>query len=133
MNPVVHFEMPYEDAARAAEFYKQSFGWKPEQLGPEMGNYVVMTTSEMDEATKAPKRPGMINGGMYKRPAEGAAPSFVIAVEDIQEAMRKIEAAGGKMLGGMTGAVDDIPGVGLYASFLDTEGNRASILQPHTM
>jgi predicted enzyme related to lactoylglutathione lyase len=24
----------------------------------------------------------------------------------------------------------DIPGIGLYAGFLDTEGNRVSLLQP---
>ncbi len=53
-------------------------------------------------------------------------PSVVIAVEDIKEHMKKVEEAGGKVLGEPW----DIPGVGLYVSFIDTEGNRVSMLQP---
>ena len=45
--------------------------------------------------------------------------------------MKQVTAAGGKVLGGQNpGEPDDIPGVGLYASFLDTEGNRVGMLQP---
>lgn len=57
---------------------------------------------------------------------------MVIAVPDIKEAMKKVIDAGGKVLGGLRaqGEPDDIPGVGLYVSFIDTEGNRVSILQP---
>jgi len=29
------------------------------------------------------------------------------------------------------GEPDDIPGVGLYCAFIDTEGNRLSMLQPN--
>jgi len=49
--------------------------------------------------------------------------------------MKKVEDAGGKLLGGQAGPgePDNIPGVGLYASFLDTEGNRVSLLQPAQM
>jgi predicted enzyme related to lactoylglutathione lyase len=40
--------------------------------------------------------------------------------------MQRIVAAGGEVLGEpMT-----IPGVGAYVSFVDTEGNRNSILEP---
>ncbi len=38
----------------------------------------------------------------------------------------KIEKSGGKVLGDPW----DIPGVGLYVSFLDTEGNRVAMIQP---
>ena len=51
MNPVVHFEMPAEDRKRMAGFYTNVFGWKIRQLGPEMGNYMVVSTSETDEKT----------------------------------------------------------------------------------
>jgi len=27
MNPVVHFEMPYQDATRVMKFYRTVFGW----------------------------------------------------------------------------------------------------------
>lgn len=131
MNPVVHFEMPYADKHRMAEFYTKTFGWKSQMFGPEMGEYVLMTTTESDEKTGRPQNPGSINGGFYKKPEDpmGQAPSVVIAVDDIQAAMKKVNEAGGKLLGEPM----EIPGVGLYASFLDTEGNRVSLLQPLTM
>jgi uncharacterized protein len=45
-----------------------------------------------------------------------------------------VKAAGGTVLGGQKpGEPDDIPGIGLYASFIDTEGNRVGILQPRGM
>jgi len=50
----------------------------------------------------------------------------VIQVDDIKKQMKKVEEAGGKVLGEPM----DIPGVGSYVSFLDTEDNRLSMLQP---
>ena len=127
--------MPYEDKDRAAKFYQGVFGWQANMMGAEMGNYVVMTTTPLDEKTQRPKEPGQINGGMYHRNNDSQYPSFVIAVKDIREAMKKIAAAGGKVVGGSKGdgEPDEIPGVGLYCSFIDTEGNRLSILQPKGM
>ena len=134
MDPVVHFEMPYEDRQRMAEFYKKTFGWQPRMLGPEMGNYVVMATTEMDEKTKYPTKPGRINGGFFQKTKATQYPSVVIAVDDIRAAMKKVEEAGGKILGGQKpGEPDDIPGVGIYCSFIDSEGNRVSIIQPSPM
>lgn len=131
MNPVVHFEMPYDDQKRMIDFYEKTFGWEAQMLGPEMGNYVLVSTSERDEKTHFPKNPGMINGGLFEKTKDNQYPSVVIAVDDIREAMKKITGAGGKILGGMKeGEPDDIPGVGLYIAFIDTEGNRVSLLQP---
>ena len=133
MDPVVHFEMPYEDRDRMAGFYTKAFGWKAQMLGPEMGSYAVMSTSEMG-ADGSPTKPGRINGGFFKRTKENQVPSIVIAVDDIQTAMKKVAEAGGKILGGQKpGEPDDIPGVGLYCGFIDPEGNRVSMLQPKGM
>lgn len=33
MNPVVHFEMPYDDPARMSKFYASAFGWECNKLG----------------------------------------------------------------------------------------------------
>jgi len=131
INPVVHFEMPYENKNRMADFYAKAFGWKPHMLGPEMGNYVVVATSESDEKTGRPKNPGVINGGFFAKTKDTQYPSVVIAVDDIKEAMKKVKEAGGKVLGGQnSGEPDEISGVGLYVSFVDTERNRVSMLQP---
>ncbi len=129
MNPVVHFEMPAEDSKRMAKFYTRVFGWRTQDLGPKMGDYVLATTTESDE--NGPKRPGAINGGFFPKSDDRPAqyPSVVIAVEDIKQHMKKVEEAGGKVLGDPW----DIPGVGLYVSFIDTEGNRVSMLQPHRL
>ena len=126
MDPVVHFEMPYGDRERVAAFYTAAFGWRMKSLGEEMGDYVLATTTEMDE--KGPKRAGSINGGFFPRKSDWPAqyPSVVIAVEDIQVAMKKITEAGGEVIGEPM----EIPGFGLYVSFYATEGNRVSILCP---
>jgi predicted enzyme related to lactoylglutathione lyase len=126
MDPVVHFEMPFEDRERIAKFYRSAFGWQTVMLGEEMGSYVLATTVETGE--KGPKRPGAINGGFYpKRPDWPAQyPSIVIAVGDIKKAIAKVAEGGGSVLGEPM----EIPGVGSYVSFLDPEGNRVSMLQP---
>lgn len=134
MNPVVHFEMPYENKIRMTEFYEKAFGWKAQMLGPEMGNYVTVATSELDEQTMFPKKPGMINGGFFEKTSDNQYPSVVISVDDIRKAMKKVEETGGRILGGQKpGEPDDIPDVGLYASFMDPEGNRVGMLQPKGM
>jgi len=127
MNPVVHFEMPYEDRDRLVDFYSQAFGWHMQKFGEDMGNYVVAGTADSDENGR-PKQPGAINGGFYPKKPDWPAqyPSVVIAVEDIRAAMAKVAKAKGKVLGEPI----EIPGVGQYVSFTDTEGNRVSLLQP---
>lgn len=131
MNPVVHFELPAEDKQRMVEFYASVFGWQTQILGPEMGNYVVVTTTEVDEKTRFPKEPGSINGGFYEKNASMGAtqPTVVISVDDIKEHMKKVTDAGGKI----TSGPDDIPGIGVYVAFTDTEGNRIAMLQPLPM
>lgn len=126
MDPVVHFEMPCEDRSRVARFYETAFGWRTQALGPEMGHYVLATTTETDAT--GPKRPGAINGGFFEKKPDWPAqhPSVVIAVDDIAGAMARVAAAGGNVLGEPM----DIPGVGRYVSFFDTEGNRVGMLQP---
>jgi predicted enzyme related to lactoylglutathione lyase len=126
MNSVVHFEMPYDNRERVAKFYESAFGWQTQMLGENMGNYVLATTTETDE--NGPKNPGAINGGFFPKKPDWPAqyPSIVIAVGDIKESVKKVTDAGGKVLGEPM----EIPGVGQYVSFTDTEGNRVSMLQP---
>lgn len=137
-NPVVHFEMGYEDRDRMVKFYETVFGWTTRQMGPDMGNYVVAQTTETDEEGMV-QRKGAINGGFYAKSdsPSSQAPSVVIAVDDIHAAVKAVEAAGGEILGAMDAEGErspepqQIPGVGLWMSAKDTEGNRFSILQPN--
>jgi predicted enzyme related to lactoylglutathione lyase len=126
MNPVVHFEMPYNDAARVARFYQQAFDWQMQPLGEEMGDYVMAMTAE--STPHGPTVPGVINGGFFPKKPDFPAqvPSVVISVDDIGAGMTRVREAGGSVLGEPM----EIPGVGRYVSFIDTEGNRVSLLQP---
>jgi uncharacterized protein len=128
MSPVVHFEMPAEDKKRMSEFYTKAFGWQTQQLGPEMGDYIVVSTTEADPHGR-PKMPGAINGGFYQKTDDPHTqhPSVVIGVEDIKESIKKVKQNGGTILGEPM----EIPGIGMYVNFIDTEGNRLSILQPN--
>lgn len=128
IDPVVHFEMPAEDRKRMSKFYTSAFGWKTQMLGEEMGNYVLATTSAEVDKKGRPKKAGIINGGFYTKTNDMPAqyPSVVIAVDDIKKSMNKVSKAGGKVIGEPI----EIPGFGMYVSFFDTEGNRASIMEP---
>ncbi len=127
MDPVVHFELPAGDRERMAAFYQAAFGWKTQMFGPEMGSYTVVTTTEPGPDGR-PASPGAINGGFFLRTDDPSshAPSVVIAVEDMDAARAAVESAGGTLAGEPT----EIPGVGLYSGFKDSEGNRMSMLKP---
>ncbi len=74
------------------------------------------------------KTPGTINGGFAPRSEDYSMPSVVISVDDIKTAMAKVTEAGGTVHGEPMG----IPGIGTFVAFTDTEGNKASMLQPIT-
>lgn len=125
MDSVVHFEMPYDDRERMAQFYATAFNWQTKMMGEEMGNYVLAETTESSET--GPVKPGAINGGFFPRDAESPqAPSLVVAVGDIHASMAKVTSAGGTV----EGEPMEIPGVGQFVGFTDTEGNKLSLLQP---
>lgn len=128
MNPVVHFEMPAVDRQRMIAFYSAAFGWKLRQLGPEMGDYVLATTTETGPDGR-PITAGAINGGFFQRTDDPKTRStlLTIAVDDIHAHIAIVKKAGGTV----DGEPMDIPGVGWYVAFVDTEGNRGSLLQPH--
>ncbi len=71
---------------------------------------------------------GAINGRLFPFKADWPMqhPSVVIGVDDVRAAMARVAAAGGEVLGEPM----PIPGIGDYVSFIDTEGNRHSMLQP---
>lgn len=129
MSPVVHFELPYKDAKRIAKFYSESFGWKITDLGEQSGNYILAQTTDKDAKPGFPA--GSIDGGFYPLKPDWPSqyPSIVIGVENINETIERINKNGGTVLGEpMT-----IPNFGIYVSFLDTEGNRNSVIQPQGM
>ena len=125
MNPVVHFEMPYKNQKRLSKFYSNVFGWGMQYL-PKMGSYVLATTSPVDKNQMHLKK-GAINGGFHPRdPKYGTTPHLVISVDNLEKHMQIVKKAQGKVLGKPM----DIPEIGKFVMFKDTEGNRVGMLQP---
>jgi hypothetical protein len=125
MDPVIHFEMPAEDTERARTFYETAFGWRTTPLGAEAGDFVLAFTTESDEKTRIPKTRGAINGGLFQRTEPAQGTQLTILVDDIEEAVQRIQAAGGEVLT----EPFEIQGVGLFARFKDTEGNIVQVNQ----
>ena len=106
---------------RAKKFYTDAFGWKMEQMGAEMGNYIVVETAPANS-------PGANNGVIFKN--QGIKQvlngySCVVSVDDIDKAAAAVTAAGGKVLDKKM----EIPTIGWYVKCQDTEGNYFSLLQ----
>jgi predicted enzyme related to lactoylglutathione lyase len=122
-NRIVHFEIEATDQQRAKNFYAQAFGWEMQQMGEDMGNYVVVVTGD-------PKEPGGINGGIFRSPTgaqkELNAFSCVVGVDNVDQAMAKVKSAGGELLGDKM----DVPTIGTFIRCKDTEGNIFTMLQP---
>ena len=114
MSRVVHFEIHADDPERAVRFYSKAFGWKVERWGP----------MEYWLASTGPKTEPGIDGAIMRR-QEKLATVNSISVTSIDEAMRAVKAAGGKVLTPKM----PIPGVGWNAYCLDTEGNTFSLFQ----
>ena len=113
---VVHFEVPFEDAERAKEFYREVFDWQIQAM-PEMEYNIVSTGPVSDEGM--PTEPGYIGGGMMQRQAPVNTPVVTLAVDDIDGTLAAVEKHGGSSLGGKMPVGD----MGFAAYFTDSEGN----------
>ena len=112
---IVHFEVPYDDQERAAAFYGNVFGWDLQPI-PDLDYTLVGTGPSGDQG---PTEPGYINGGMMHRGDTFKGPVVTIDVESIDDALARIEAAGGAMVF----PKNEVPGMGFTAYFTDPEGN----------
>jgi uncharacterized protein len=115
-NRVVHFEIPFDDAERARQFYGDVFGWELMPM-PEMSYTIAMTGPTDPE--KGPTDSGFINGGMFQREGELTAPNLVIDVANIEDALKAVGDRGGSVVQERQ-AVGDM---GFAAYFRDSEGN----------
>jgi len=115
MAKIVHFEIPVDDGGRASEFYRDTFGWEIAGFGSQP--YWLVTAGADDE-------PGA-NGALIARGDVHRTPVLIVGVDDIDETVRRVEQAGGRMLQGKL----PVPGVGWSAYFVDPEGNTMGIFQ----
>ncbi len=123
MDPVTHFEIPVDEMKRAQRFYEEAFGWT--YMAPKEGmegEYEMAMTSETADDHKPAER-GRIDGALFVRDDSCAGPMITVNVENIDEAVQRIAAAGGEIVI----APRDANGLGRYARFRDTEGNVMSL------
>lgn len=104
-TPIVYFDIAGPDAGRLKEFYSMVFGWS-----------IDGSSSISAEST------GGLKGGIRQDPAEKV---IYFGVVDIDEALKKIKAAGGHTVVPRT----VVPGVVTFALFLDPAGNRLGLAE----
>jgi uncharacterized protein len=119
-NHISFFAINADDVPRARKFYEAVFGWSFEPWGPP-NFYVIHTGSG--------KQPS-VEGGLQERRELARGQKMIgfectIAVDNIDQTIRAIEAHGGRLAAPKA----HIPTVGTVAYFFDTEGNVAGVIQ----
>lgn len=117
MSRVIHFEIPANDPEKLSDFYKKVFGWTFEKWGGPMEYWMVITGAE--------GQPG-INGGFMRKQGPVTGTTNTIGVESVDESVKFIEKAGGKVVMAKTA----IPTIGYFAYLQDPEGNIFGVMQP---
>jgi predicted enzyme related to lactoylglutathione lyase len=112
-NPVVHFEIVGRDGPALQKFYADAFGWKVDAANP-------MNYGMVDNGGEG------INGGISggEKP-EDSWVTVYIQVDDLDAALVKIEAAGGKTVQPPL----EIPGVVTMALFNDPDGHLVGLVK----
>ena len=119
MDKVKAFDIPVDDMGRAKRFYEEVFGWEISPVPGSGGNFHAATTVPVDEEGE-PKVLGGINGGFFQRGTRGLEGTFIeINVPSVDEYLRRIESAGGKIVKPKGPILD----IAFFALVKDTEGN----------
>jgi predicted enzyme related to lactoylglutathione lyase len=115
-NRVVHFEVLGRDAGALRRFYSQAFGWS---LGPVDDSPAEYSMIHFGEGH------GGIDGGIGKAPEGPGHVTFYVGVDDLGEALRKVEELGGKTVQPAT----QVPGGVGFALFSDPEGHVVGLVK----
>ena len=118
---VMHWDINAEDAGALREFYSTAFDWEFADTDFP-SDYRYLQASE-----------GSITGGIGCLPREGdpgyrqrhSGVTFYIQVDDLEEALRRVEGSGGRTIWGPEQADENMS----VAMFEDPEGNRIGLMQ----
>ena len=116
MPRITHFDIPSDNPDRAQKFYQNTFGWKFDKWDGPMEYWMIRTGDD--------SKPG-INGGMARRMPGQIGMTNTIEVPSLDEYTNKIQSNGGQVLIPKM----PIPGVGYYATCMDTERNIFRMIQ----
>ncbi|MGD9673315.1 MAG: VOC family protein [Candidatus Nitrosocosmicus sp.] len=121
MPAIKHFESPADDIQRAVGFYRDIFNWELEKWAnpenPNMDYWFIKTKDEKGILG--------ISGGMMKRQSSDHKVTNYITVGSIDEYTIKITEKGGKIVIPKT----EIPNMGYFTVFLDSEGNMLGLYE----
>ena len=121
-HTVIHFEIPADDVKKLSNFYAKLFGWKIIKM-PGPTEYWGIQTVPVDK--KGMLLRNGVNGGIMKRRNPEHKPVNYIAVESVDEYVKKIEELGGIVVVPKM----EVPTVGWWALALDPDGNQFAIMQ----
>lgn len=121
MPTIEHFELPANNLERATEFYRAVFQWELERWSnSENSDKDYWFIKTMDQKGNVG-----ISGGMMKRQSSNHQVTNYITVNSIDEFSNKIKEKGGKIIVSKT----EIPDMGYFEIFLDTEGNMLGLYE----
>lgn len=125
-HTIIHFEIQAKNVESLKSFYENVLGWKIIKTTSTGTDYWLIQTVPTDEKGML-QRPG-VNGGLYERTPEWSGVNQVnyISVENIDEYIAKVTAAGGKIIM----PKQQVPTVGSIAVAADPEGNAFGLIQP---
>jgi len=112
----LHFEINGDNPKRAVQFHAKVFGWQIKKWDRPVDYWLIKTGED--------KEPG-IDGAIMQRRDEKATTYDTVSVPSVDEFLRKIVKAGGKVMQKKT----TIPGIGYTVHCADTEGNVFGIMQ----
>jgi uncharacterized protein len=114
MPTLCHFDIPVDNVDRAKQFYKDVFGWNMKKLNSRVDSKVELWMCETEDESG---RKG-ITGGMTKRDSLPSVTNYIL-VNSVDKYISKIKHSSGKVTLHKT----EIPHVGIFAMFLDSENN----------
>jgi predicted enzyme related to lactoylglutathione lyase len=109
MARICFVELPSESIELSERFFKEAFGWKMTGFGP---TYACTMTGDVDLGLQADKADAT------------KAPLAVIAVDDLEQSLTAVQAAGGTI----SRQVFSFPG-GRRFHFVDPSGNELAVLE----
>ena len=117
-NAISWFEIPVDEFDRAKMFYSRIFDYEM----PTMDMGPIRMGFLMFEQGKGVG--GAIVKGEGLLPARNGTLVYLNAGDDLSTVLMRVDGAGGKVLMEKTLVA---PGMGYYANFLDSEGNRVAL------
>ncbi|MFN0253874.1 MAG: VOC family protein [Kofleriaceae bacterium] len=108
-NPFVHAELSVDDVAAAKKFYKTLFDWKLSDLGPDMGNYVMVDVGSKTSG-------GGITAKMS--PSQPSGWLSYVEVASVKTTIAKAQKAGAQIVV----PYQEVGGMGAFGVFIDPQG-----------